>query len=120
MITHIATVAVYVENQAEAVKFWTEQVGFAVHQNHPMGPDASWTEVGPKGAQSCLVLYPRRMMPNWQELKPSIIFACEDVEKTYAEMSGRGVKFLEAPKAMPWGTYARFEDPDGNQFLLKG
>jgi lactoylglutathione lyase len=120
MIKRIATVAVYVENQQEALKFWTEQVGFELHHSAPMGPDASWIEVGPKGAQSMLVLYPRKLMPNWQELKPSIVFECEDIQKTYEEMKARGVKFLEEPKAMPWGTFTRFEDPDGNVYVLKG
>jgi len=35
-------------------------------------------------------------------------------------MLSNGVKFHEEPKEMPWGTYASFEDIDGNQFLLKG
>lgn len=41
MISQIGTVAVYVENQLEAVKFWTEQVGFEIRMNMPMGPDGN-------------------------------------------------------------------------------
>ncbi len=62
MIQTIATAAVYVEDQQKALAFWTQQVGFEVHREKPMGPDASWIEVGPAGAASCLVLYPRSMM----------------------------------------------------------
>ncbi|BCJ86328.1 VOC family protein [Effusibacillus dendaii] len=120
MIKQIATVAVYVEDQQRALQFWTDKVGFEVFANHPMGPNANWLEVGPKGAQSHLVIYPRAMMPNWQELKASIVFECEDIQGTYRQMSDNGVEFLEEPKAMAWGTYARFKDPDGNEFLLKG
>jgi catechol 2,3-dioxygenase-like lactoylglutathione lyase family enzyme len=40
----IATVAVYVENQQDALRFWTEKVGFVVHRTQPMGPEASWIE----------------------------------------------------------------------------
>lgn len=120
MITQIATVGVYVEDQEAARKFWTEQVGFEVRANHPMGPGANWLEVAPPGAQSRLVIYPRKMMPNWAEMKPSIVFECSDIQQLFEAMKGRGVTFLEEPKAMPWGSYARFQDLDGNEFLLKG
>ena len=60
------------------------------------------------------------MMKNWAELKPSIVFSCEDFEDTYAKLTTNGVEFLEPAKKMQWGTYAQFRDPDGNVFLLKG
>jgi lactoylglutathione lyase len=60
------------------------------------------------------------MMPNWEELKPSIVFRCEDIQSTFETMSSKGVKFTENPNTMSWGTYAIFEDPDGNEFLIKG
>lgn len=120
MIKRIATVAVYVENQQEALKFWTEQVGFEVRRNDPMGPGAFWIEVAPVGAESCLVLYPKQGMPDWNEHKPMIVFECSDIQQVYAEMKARGVKFLEEPKAMPWGTFVQFEDLDGHRYVLKG
>jgi lactoylglutathione lyase len=120
MITRIATVAVYVEDQQAALKFWTEQVGFVVHRQEQMTPQASWLEVGPEGAATRVVIYPRAMMPNWQELKASIVFECDDIDRTCQEMKERGVTFVEEPKKMAWGSYARFQDPDGNEFLLKG
>lgn len=120
MIKRIATVTVYVENQQEALRFWTEQVGFEVRRNQAMGPEAFWLEVAPAGAESCLVIYPKKLMPNWNELKPSIVFECTEFQETYEGMVARGVKFLEEPKTMPWGTFVRFQDPDGNEFLLKG
>lgn len=64
--------------------------------------------------------YPRAMMQGWESMKPSIVFQCDDIDGTYERMKSNGVKFLEAPNKMPWGTYARFADEDGNEFLLKG
>lgn len=119
MIKQIGTVAVYVEDQQKALTFWTEKVGFQVYRNEPMGPGGNWIEVGPANAQTRLVLYPRKMMPNWQELKPSIVFECEDIASTYQKLTQNGVQFLEEPKKMQWGTYARFVDEDGNEFILK-
>jgi len=119
MISNIATAAVYVENQNEAVEFWTEKVGFVVHREKAMSAEASWTEVGPKDARSCLVLFPRTMMANWSERKPSIVFDCDSVEGTYTELNARGVKFSQTPQAMGWGIFAIFTDPEGNSFGLR-
>jgi len=119
MLGHIATVAVYVVDQEKALKFWTEKLGFEVRANHKMTPDASWIEVGSQNGQTHIVIYPRSMMPNWKEMKPSIVFFCDDVEKTFEELSMKGVEFTEDPKEMDWGTYAKFRDPDGNEFLIK-
>ncbi len=116
----IATVGIYVDNQQEALRFWTEQVGFEVHCSQPMGPEANWLEIGPKGAESCLVIYPKSMMKDWRECKSSVVFECADIQKTYEEMSSRGVKFPQEPKAMPWGPFALFQDRDGNEFGLRG
>ncbi|GLI04060.1 hypothetical protein YDYSG_00900 [Paenibacillus tyrfis] len=120
MIKKMATAAVYVEDQQKAKAFWTEKVGFEVVAEHQMMPGASWLEVAPKGAESALVLYPKSMMKNWAELKPSIVFVCDDVEKTYETMKANGVTFEGELQKMQWGTFATFLDEDGNSFLIKG
>jgi lactoylglutathione lyase len=119
MIRKIATAAVYVDDQQKAVEFWIKQVGFEVHREKPMGPQASWIEVGPPGAESCLVIYPKSMMEDWAERKPSIVFECENIDQTFAAMRDRGVKFTQEPKAMPWGPFAVFVDNDGNWYGLR-
>jgi lactoylglutathione lyase len=107
MITQIATVSIYVEDQQLSLKFWTDKMGFEVKSNHSMGPNASWIELGPsslplqaKEMQSCcsIVIYPRSMMSNWREFKPSIVFLCDDLEKTYRDLRSKGVNFVEEPK----------------------
>jgi lactoylglutathione lyase len=120
MITQIGTVAVYVDDQEKATKFWTEQVGFELRRKTPMGPDGAWIEVAPAGAQSALVLYPKKMMPNHAELKPSIVFIVDDIQKTYETMVANGVTFKQEPNQMPWGTFAIFQDLDGHEYVLKG
>lgn len=119
MIGKIATAAVYVEDQQAALGFWTDQVGFEIRTRLSMGPSGDWLEVGPKGAESCLVVYPRSMMEDWAERKPSIVFECDDIQDTYEDMSSRGVAFTQEPKTMPWGMFAIFEDPEGNWYGLR-
>ena len=49
-----------------------------------------------------------------------VLFMTEDVQAKYKEWSERGVRFLSPPETPSWGgTYARFEDPDGNTFGLE-
>jgi lactoylglutathione lyase len=119
MIKKLATAAVYVDDQRKALEFWTKRVGFEVHRERPMGPQASWIEVGPPGAESCLVIYPKSMMGDWAQRKPSIVFECDDITRTHEEMRDRGVQFTEPPKDMAWGPFAMFVDPDGNEFGLR-
>lgn len=62
MITKIATAAVYVEDQQKAKAFWTEKVCFDVFAEREMVPGSYWLEVGPKGAETALVIYPKSML----------------------------------------------------------
>jgi len=118
MIGPIKTVAVYVEDQARAEAFYTGPLGFVVRRRVAMGPEASWIEVAPPGAESCVVLYPRSMMPDWGSKKPSVMFFCPDVEATCQELARAGVRIATPPTALPWGTFAVIADPDGNELGL--
>ncbi|MCR2807419.1 VOC family protein [Paenibacillus soyae] len=120
MITNIGTVAVYVEDQQKAKAFWTEKAGFTVVAEHPMGPNAFWLEVAPENAKSRLVIYPKSMMQGSEYRKASIVFECDNVLETYKSMKANGVEFKEEPQEMQWGTFAQFQDEDGNEYLIKG
>jgi hypothetical protein len=38
--------------------------------------------------------------------------------RSYEELKGRGVEFLQEPTEQPYGIDAGFRDPSGNQFRL--
>jgi hypothetical protein len=97
MIRKIATATVYVDD-----------------------PEKAGSSLRPPGAESCLVIYPKSMMENWAERKPSIVFECSDVQTTYDVMKKRGVEFRQPSTPMPWGPFAIFVDPEGNWFGLRG
>ena len=118
MIGPIKTVAVYVEDQQQALEFYTGKLGFEVRRNETMMPGVNWVEVAPKGAETCVVIYPRALMQGWEQMKPSITFSCADVEATCAHLQARGVTLVDHPRSMPWGIFAKIADPDGNEFLL--
>jgi lactoylglutathione lyase len=119
MIRQIATVGVYVENQASAEKFWTDKIGFEVKSKKDMGNGYFWLEVGPIGAETALVVFPKQLMPAYGELKPSIVMKCDDIEGVCAGLKKRGVAFKDELAHLGWGKFASFLDEDGNEFGLR-
>ena len=120
MIKHFDTIAIYVDDQERSLEFWTKQIGFEERRRISMGNGFSWMEVAPRGAQSGFVLYPRALMTNWTELKPSVVFRCDDIDATCAELKSKGVRFAKELAQLPWGKFASFLDPDDNEFGLRG
>lgn len=118
MITHLKFASIPTRDQDAAVSFWTEQVGFRVLTDQPMGPGKRWIELGIPGADTRIVLF----TPDGHEERIGSFFngsfACDDVEYTYKQMKDRGVSFDAAPEKQPWGTFAKFRDTDGNTFVL--
>jgi predicted enzyme related to lactoylglutathione lyase len=119
MITHIGTVAVYVADQAEALRFWTDQVGFELKSERPMTESIRWLEVGPPGAETALVLYPKAIMDDWAARKPSVVFVVDDIEQTCDRLARNGVTFSQGLVEMAWGKFAAFVDTEGNEFGLR-
>jgi uncharacterized glyoxalase superfamily protein PhnB len=42
----------------------------------------------------------------------------DDVDKTFAELQGKGVEFKGPPQKQPWGTFVIMKDSEGNQIVL--
>lgn len=117
MITHLKFASVPCRDQAAALKFWTEKVGFRVLTDQPMG-EQRWIELGIHNSDTRLVLF----TPEGHEDRIGGFFngsfACDDVEATWRQLSARGVEFAGPPEKQPWGTFAKFRDNDGNEFVM--
>jgi catechol 2,3-dioxygenase-like lactoylglutathione lyase family enzyme len=118
MIKKLNFVGIPTRDQEQALAFWTEKMGFKVVTDKQMGPGQRWIELAIPGAQTCIVLH----TPEGHEDRVGTFFngsfGCDDVNYTYAQLSGRGVEFVEPPEKQPWGNFAKFKDPDGNIFVL--
>ena len=119
MIVKLGTVALYVDDQDTAERFWTERVGFEVRVKRSLGATGHWIEIAPPKAESCLVLYPKALMPDWDRRKPSIVFECDDVHATVAALKSRGVLISQEPTTMKWGPFAAFRDSEGFEHGLR-
>lgn len=62
-----------------------------------MGLRGNWIEVAPPDAQTCLVLYPRTLMPSWEQVKPSVVFNCDDAHATCEALAAKGVQIYSEP-----------------------
>ncbi len=118
MIKMVKFVSIPVSDQDRALAFYTEKLGFKVATDQPMGEKQRWIELRIPGAQTAVVLF----TPDGHESRIGSFFngafGTEDVEQTYAQLQARGVEFEGPPQKQPWGTFAKFKDPDGNQFVL--
>ena len=122
MINYIGKVTIYVNNQEEAKKFWTEKMGFVCHEQ-PMGPNFKWMEVRPnEGAFTSFIIYEKELMqkqnPNANVGHPNVILSTQEIEKAYDQMKENGVEVGEL-QVMPYGKMFSFKDQDGNTYLLR-
>ena len=118
MIRAIKFVSIPVRDQDASLKFFTEKVGFKVATDQPFNEKQRWIELRIGHSQTRVVLF----TPEGHEERIGTFFngsiACDDVEATYRQLRQRGVEFIQEPQKQPWGTFAKFKDPDGNQFVL--
>lgn len=120
MITHVKSVSIYVSDQGKSLAFYTEKLGFEVRKREKMGAQGERLELAPPGAETLLVLYPKAMFNDWPTMKAAIHLQADDAVATHAELAAKGVPFSQPPRAMAWGVFAVFADPDGNKFTLVG
>jgi catechol 2,3-dioxygenase-like lactoylglutathione lyase family enzyme len=118
MIKAVKFVSIPVKNQDHALDFYTKKLGFQILTDQPFGGGQRWIELSIPSAETRVVLF----TPDGHETRigtfSNITFMSDNVEKTYEELSARGVNFEQPPKKEHWGTSAIFKDPDGNVFLL--
>ncbi len=124
----ISQVTLVVADQARALEFYTQQVGFEKKTDVTVPGGPRWVTVGPRGEALELALWElgsavdpdqRAWTANWGPGRaPPIVLRVASVQKVYEELHGRGVEFPQPPKVYPWGTAATFRDPDGNLFSI--
>jgi predicted enzyme related to lactoylglutathione lyase len=118
MITHLKFIGIPTRNQTRALKFYTEQLGFEVATDQAFDEKQRWIELRIANSQTRVVLF----TPEGHEDRIGTFFngafTCDEVAATYRQLRQRGVEFTGEPQQQPWGTFAIFKDPDGNQFVL--
>jgi len=127
MIDSIGGVVIMVSDQAQAVKFYAEKMGFDIRLNVPFY-GGKWIEVAPKGSECTLSIMepnPHMMSPKETELAKKNIgtntgvwFYTSNIQSTYEELKSKGVD-ISAPQKQEWGgVMSLVKDLDENIFTL--
>jgi predicted enzyme related to lactoylglutathione lyase len=117
MIKGVKFASIPVRDQEAALKFYTEKLGFQIMTDQAFG-DQRWIELGIRGADTRVVLFTMPGQESRIGQHQPVTFWSENVQKTFEQLSARGVEFVQPPKTEHWGTSAIFKDADGNQFVL--
>lgn len=121
MIDAVATVCIFVNDQDKAKAFYTDVLGFELHQDSPMG-ESRWLAVAPKGARTEIILY--KMDQNWEHYRQvmgksqAITFNVTDIKALRADLKEKGVRITQEPDPQPWGTFMMILDQDDNALLM--
>lgn len=130
MITKLSHTTIWVLDQDEALAFYTGELGFTVNTDERTD-DFRWLTVSPPGQpdHELILLEPGPPMmdpESAQQVKElvakGVLGACafetDDIRRTYAELSERGVNFLSEPTQRAYGTEATLRDNSGNWFSV--
>jgi catechol 2,3-dioxygenase-like lactoylglutathione lyase family enzyme len=125
----ITLTSVMVDDQAKALKFYTEVLGFIKKQDIPLGGDDRWlTVVSPEGSASAeieLLLEPNShpaakifQKAIFDDGIPATSFESADIHKEHEKLAKLGVVFRKGPTQAGPATIAVFEDTCGNLIQL--
>src|SRR6478735_3689288 len=122
----ITLTSVLVEDQDQALRFYTDVLGFEKKHDIPMGAFRWLTVVAPEGVAGVeLVLEPMGFEPARVYQKalfdagiPATAFITRDIAAEYATLKARGVVFHGEPQNMGPVIVVKFEDTCGNLINL--
>jgi catechol 2,3-dioxygenase-like lactoylglutathione lyase family enzyme len=117
---------VLVDDQAKALKFYTEVLGFVAKHDVPMGEYRWISLVAPEGPDDVQLVLEPMGIPEAKTFQkalfekgiPSNAFYVDDVQKEYERLKGMGVKFHVEPAQFGPVMLAKFEDGCGNMLQI--
>jgi catechol 2,3-dioxygenase-like lactoylglutathione lyase family enzyme len=133
MLKQLTHVQVWVNDQDEALAFYTDKLGMELREDVtvPELGNFRWVSVGIPGQDVAITLMAIPGPPVFEEetreaiksllsrgASGGLFFATDDAQKSYEELKSRGVEFTQEPTEQPYGIDAGFRDPSGNHFRL--
>ncbi len=118
----INVTSVMVDDQAKALRFYTEVLGFVKKNEVPLGEHFWLTVVSPDDPDGTELLLEPDEHPAARPFKRALVedgipftsFAVDDVTVEYDRLVARGVRFTQPPSDMGPVTTAVFDDTCGN------
>jgi catechol 2,3-dioxygenase-like lactoylglutathione lyase family enzyme len=132
MINKLSVITIWVKEQNEALRFYTEKLGCQIRADVTQG-DYRWLTVGLEG-QPDLDLHLEAVKPGGQLTEEDVSlltklldggklsvgpWKTDDCQKTYETLKARGVQFMQPPTDREYGIIeAVFRDNSGNVMVL--
>ena len=122
----ITVTSVFVDDQARALAFYTDKLGFAPALDIPVG-ECRWLTVvspaDPEGTQLLLEPNDNEVAATFQKAIfeqgiAATTFTVDDIHGEYERLVGLGVRFVSPPTAMGPATLATLDDTCGNLISL--
>lgn len=132
MLKQLVATNIYVKDQNEALRFFTETLGFEIRADVTNG-DFRWLSVGLKEQPELqFALLALKAGGNLTEEDVQVmtqlveagklgagVWKTDDCRKTYEALKAKGVEFVMPPTDRPYGvTEALFKDESGNHYVL--
>jgi catechol 2,3-dioxygenase-like lactoylglutathione lyase family enzyme len=129
VITNISLLSVFVDDIDEALAFYTDKLGFVV-KNDVSLPDFRWCTVyhadhpelelqlalpGPPLDEEATTAVKRMLAKGTMH---GFGIATDDCRKTFAELTAKGVEYIQEPSDRPYGVEAVLRDNSGNWLVL--
>lgn len=129
MTQHIGALTLLVADYDQAIRFFTEGLGFALLEDtrldEPGKPGKRWVRVAPKGAPGSALLLAQAANAQQQAAigqqgggRVFLFLETTDFWGDYQRMQAYGVHFCEQPRIESYGTVVVFEDISGNRWDL--
>jgi predicted enzyme related to lactoylglutathione lyase len=119
MLKKVVYVALLVSDQDKALDFYANVIGLEKRGDYPTPVGPRFLTVGVEGQDLDLVLWPGT--PAVGDAGSAVYtIEVEDIRMAFETLKSRGVTF-EPPEVLefPWGSVARFQDPDGNLLQVR-
>jgi catechol 2,3-dioxygenase-like lactoylglutathione lyase family enzyme len=130
----VASTQLWVNDQDEALDFYTKKVGMEVRADVTMPEMGNfrWLTVGTPGQEgvaiTLMAIPPAPVIDEESAAQIRTLIAkgyagtvfleTDDCQASYEELKARGVEFTETPTERPYGIDAGFRDPSGNQLRI--
>ena len=118
----INVTSVFVDDQAKALAFYTDVLGFVKKNDVPAGEHRWLTVVSPEAPDGVELLLEPNAHPAAQAYQQAIVadgipatsFAVHDVQAEFERLTAKDVSFVQPPTPMGPVTTAVFDDTCGN------
>jgi catechol 2,3-dioxygenase-like lactoylglutathione lyase family enzyme len=130
----IANAQLWVQDQDEALAFYTKKLGMEVRADVTLPELGSfrWLTVGPSNQPDFAIVLMAIPGPPVMDAETveqvrglmakgfagTVFLTTDDCQASYEELKSRGVEFTEQPEERPYGIDSGFRDPSGNSLRL--